>query len=242
MQETALLNSRCAAHPKHTLAPWYNSRDSLLHGHTAPVLKNSATSHRWEPEPQIPHPEWSTHLSLSQLGTVGIPSRVQDLLFLETKMLETGSRVASSDHLRVPASHPTAWHLILGFSLRCCGLPAAAKIFWSSGALLWGELPGMGDFSAIPVANYQSLSQSYLACLVGTGWIFYLQRPRGTDSHWWTVFISFLFEGTKEITWGKACSLHRRCRKATVAQWQPASPGCTRNAQAAFLTDKILAT
>lgn len=31
------------------------------------------------------------------------------------------------------------------------------------------------------------------------------------------VFISFLFEGRKAITWRKACSLHRGCCKVTVA-------------------------
>jgi len=42
--------------------------------------QGSDSSHRWEPEPQIPHPELSTRLSKS-LGTVGIPSSVQDLCF-----------------------------------------------------------------------------------------------------------------------------------------------------------------
>lgn len=130
-------------------------------------------------------------------------------------MLETRIRVASSDHLRVPAPQPTAWHLILGFSLWCHGLPTAAKIFWLFCALLWGELPGIGACSAIPVANHQSSSQSYLACIMGTGWSFYLQRPGSTDSlrsiSTDGLFISLLFEGTKQIIWGKACSLHRRC-------------------------------
>lgn len=176
---------------------------------------------------------------------MGIPSSVQDLGlgmgfffvvvcwgFFEIKMLETRIRVASSDHLRVPAPQPTAWHLILGSSLWCHGLPTAAKIFWLFCALLWGELPEIGACSAIPVANHQSSSQSYLACIMGTGWSFYLQRPGSTDSlrsiSTDGLFISFLFEGTTQIIWGKACSLHRRCCEVT----------CTVTASQAWMCKK----
>lgn len=138
-----------------------------------------ASSHRWEPEPQIPHPELSTHLSES-LGTVGIPSRVQDLLlFWKQRRWRHGSQW----RLRVPAPHPAAWDLTRGFSWRCRGLPAAAKIFWLFCALLQGELPGTGAFAAITVANHQSWSQPYLACPVGTGWISSPQRSGSTDLH-----------------------------------------------------------
>lgn len=86
--------------------------------------------------------------------------------------------------MTVSAPHLAAWHLLLSFSLRRCGLPAAARIFWLFCAPLRGELPGTGASSAIPIANHQSFSQSHLACLMGTGWVFYLQRPgRLTQKH-----------------------------------------------------------
>lgn len=53
-----------------------------------------------------------------------------------------------------------------------------------------------------------------------------------------TVFISLLLEGTKERIWGKACSLHRRCCKVTVAQWQTAL-GVHKMQKLLFLTAKI---
>jgi len=110
-------------------------------------------------------------------------------------------------HVRVPAPYPAAWHLIPGSSLLCRGLPAAAKIFWLFCALLWGELPGTGAFSAIP-ADHQSSGQSYLACLVGTGWIFYPQRPGSTNSHRSTsadglCLSPFCLKKQKKMIWGK---------------------------------------
>lgn len=113
----------------------------------------------------------SKHSSLTEsLGTVGIPSRVQDLLIVwKPKCWRLGSEWRA-----LTIESPRSWHLRLQ--------PAAAKIFWLFCALLWGELPGTGAFSAIPIAKHQSLSQSHLAWLAGTGWIFYLQRPGSTDS------------------------------------------------------------
>lgn len=52
--ETALMNSRCAGHPKHTLAPWHSSRETPWPQSCSPQeqLQARSISHHWEPEPQ----------------------------------------------------------------------------------------------------------------------------------------------------------------------------------------------
>lgn len=82
MHGTALMNSRCAGHPKHTLAPWHSSRGTC----SCTALRNSL-----RPGPFLttgnlsPNPDQSTHLSQSHWGMVGTPSEGQDLLFFGSK-------------------------------------------------------------------------------------------------------------------------------------------------------------
>lgn len=160
--------------------PWPHDRaPERLHGHRAAALRNSLrpgpslTTGNLSPKPR------TKHSSLPEsLGMVAIPSKVQDLLLLEAKMVETQTRplkgTCSSSH----SVAPYPW-----LHSPRSGLPAAAKTLCLFCALFWGELPETGAFFAIPIASHQSSNQSYLACLVGTGWIFCLQRPGSTDSH-----------------------------------------------------------
>lgn len=134
MHGTALMNSRCAGHPKHTLVPWHSSRGTC----SCTALRNSL-----RPGPSLttgslsPNPDLSTHLSLSHWGMVGTPSEGQDLLFLEAKMVET--QISSQIRPQFPftatcsSSHSLAPYPWL--PLPCSGLSAAAKTFWLLSAL-----------------------------------------------------------------------------------------------------------
>lgn len=66
----ALMNSRCTVHPKCTLTPRYTTPERLAPPQPSSSSPKeqpqaSASSRCWEPEPQIPHPELSSPLSLS---------------------------------------------------------------------------------------------------------------------------------------------------------------------------------
>lgn len=205
--------------------PWPHDTapgDLFLHGQRAAALRNSL-----RPGPSLTTGNLSLqsrikHSPLPEsLGTVGIPSKVQALLFLEAKMVET---YQLTDQAPLPtlgtcsSSHSLAPHSWL--HLPCSGLLAAAKTFCSLSALggtardrsffchpcckppkpkpiLFG-LPCGHRMDLLPTKSWEHrLPQKLLCCL--------------------PVFISFLFEGGKAITWREVCSLHRRCCKVTVA-------------------------
>lgn len=187
MHGTALMNSRCAGHRKHTLAPWYSSRGTC--SSTARELQLSGPAsgqlHLSPLGTWAPNPELSTHLSLSHWEWWEYLQRSPGFVFfLEAKMVER--QISSQLRPHFPftgtcsSSHSLAPYPWL--PLPCSGLPAAAKAFWSLSALRWVARARRGFF-AIPVASHQSPNQSCLACLVGTGRIFYLQKPQSTDSH-----------------------------------------------------------
>lgn len=200
--------------------PWPHDRaPERLHGHRAAALRNSLrpgpslTTGNLSPKPRMKHsflPE--------SLGTVAIPSKVQDLLLLEAKMVETQIRplkgTCSSSH----SVAPYPW-----LRLPRSGLPAAAKTLCLFCALFWGELPGTGAFFCHPYCEPPkpksilfSLPCGHRMDLLPTkAWKHRLPQKLLCCL---PVFISFLFEGRKAITRGKVCSLHRRCCKVTVAR------------------------
>lgn len=173
IHRTALMNSRCAGHPKHTLAPWYSSRGtcSSMARELQPSGTASGQVHLSPLGTQAPNPELSTHLSLSHWEQWEYLQRSRNCLFGKQRWWRQRSDPTS--HLKVPAPHPTAWPLPL----------ASLAVLWatcSSQDFLVAQCFGMtGAF----FASHQSSNQSCLVCLVGTGWIFYLQRPGSTDSH-----------------------------------------------------------
>lgn len=186
-------------------------RDLFLHGQRAAALRNSL-----RPGPSLttgnPSPKSRIkHSSLPEsLRAVGIPSKVQELLVWETKMVETKIRPYFPLKGTCSSSHSLA--LTLGFT--CCALGHLQQPRLSGCSVLWDDrsffckppklkpilsgLPCGHRMDLLPTKAWEHrFPQKLLCCL--------------------PVFISFLFEGRKAISWRKVCSLHRSCCKVTVA-------------------------
>lgn len=147
MHGTALMNSRCAGHRKHTLAPWYSSRGTC--SSTARELQPSGPAsgqlHLSPLGTWAPNPELSTHLSLSHWEWWEYLQRSPGFVFFWKQRWWRDRSAHSSDptsHLQVPAPHPTAWHLILGFPCHALGYLQQPRL--SGHSVLWDELPGPG--------------------------------------------------------------------------------------------------
>lgn len=118
------MNSRCAGHPKHTLAPGYSSRRTC--SSMARELQPSGTASgqvqlsplgTWAPNPAL-----STHLSLSHWEQWEYLQRSTICFFLEAKMVET-------DQLTDQALLPTSRYLLL--------IPQPGTLSLASLAMLW---------------------------------------------------------------------------------------------------------
>lgn len=134
------MNSRCAGHPKHTLAPGYSSRRtcSSMARELQPSGTASGQVQLSPPGTWAPNPALSTHLSLSHWEQWEYLQRSRICFFWKQRWWrQISSQIRPCFPLpgTCSSSHSLAPYPWL--HLPCSGLPAAAKTFWSLSVLGW---------------------------------------------------------------------------------------------------------